>query len=95
MLSLLTGKGLGKTMLLQTYEVRSISILITAWHATNIANCLSIFVEQLALSRDDIVEVTVEDPAPAFQRMRDSVDFEWAQRRLAQIGRCTSSSSIP
>ena len=35
-------------------------------------------VYQLAKSRPSIVEVTVEDPAPAFEKLRDSTDCEWA-----------------
>lgn len=35
-------------------------------------------VYQLAKSRSSIVEVTVEDPAPAFEKLRDSTDCEWA-----------------
>lgn len=34
-------------------------------------------VYELAQSRSNIVEVTVEDPAPAFERLRDMVDCEW------------------
>ena len=34
-------------------------------------------VYELAQSRSSIVEVTVEDPAPAFERLRDVVDCEW------------------
>ena len=34
-------------------------------------------VYELAQSRNSIVEVTVEDPAPAFERLRDMVDCEW------------------
>ena len=35
-------------------------------------------VYQLAKSRPSIVEVTVEDPAPAFEKLRDATDCEWA-----------------
>ena len=34
---------------------------------------------KLAEKRQEVSEVTVEDPAPAFQRLRDAVDFEWFQ----------------
>jgi hypothetical protein len=34
---------------------------------------------KLAEKRHEVSEVTVEDPAPAFQRLRDAVDFEWHQ----------------
>lgn len=34
-------------------------------------------VYKLAKSRPSIVEVTVEDPAPAFERLRDATDCEW------------------
>jgi hypothetical protein len=36
---------------------------------------LSIY--RLAAERENIVEVTVEDPSPGFQRLRNAVDFEW------------------
>ena len=32
---------------------------------------------KLAQERQEVSEVTVEDPAPAFQRLRDACDFEW------------------
>jgi hypothetical protein len=41
-------------------------------------------VYRLAQSRSSIVEVTVEDPAPAFERLRDSVDCEWVLSYLHQ-----------
>ncbi len=34
-------------------------------------------VYDMACSRGDVAEVTVEDPAPGFQAMRDGVDVEW------------------
>ena len=36
----------------------------------------------LAKSRSSIVEVTVEDPAPAFEWLRDTVDCEWVIQHL-------------
>lgn len=39
-------------------------------------------VYNLASTRKDTTEVTVEDPAPAFQRLRDRVDFHWAADTL-------------
>ena len=41
-------------------------------------------VYQLAKSRPSIVEVTVEDPAPAFEKLRDSTDCEWALMHLQE-----------
>ena len=41
-------------------------------------------VYNLAKSRSSIVEVTVEDPAPAFERLRDSTDCEWALMYLRE-----------
>lgn len=41
-------------------------------------------VYNLAKSRSSIVEVTVEDPAPAFERLRDSTDCEWALMYLQE-----------
>lgn len=41
----------------------------------------------VALKSAEIVEVTVEDPAPGFQHMRDAVDFEWCVRLHAKITR--------
>jgi hypothetical protein len=32
----------------------------------------------LASRREEVLEVTVEDPCPGFQRLRDAVDMEWA-----------------
>jgi hypothetical protein len=39
-------------------------------------------VYELAKSRSCITEVTVEDPAPAFERLRDAVDCEWVMLHL-------------
>lgn len=39
-------------------------------------------VYELAKSRSCITEVTVEDPAPAFERLRDAVDCEWVMLNL-------------
>ena len=47
----------------------------------------------------DIAEVSVEDPAPGFQRLRDSVDCEWLQAvqsslmHAADISECSTESS--
>ena len=41
-------------------------------------------VYNLAAARKDTTEVTVEDPAPAFQRLRDRVDFHWALDTLKE-----------
>ena len=53
-------------------------------------------VYNLAKSRPSIVEVTVEDPAPAFERLRDATDCEWLLLHLHEenITRC-AESSIP
>ena len=32
---------------------------------------------RLAIERADVVEITVEDPCPGFEHMRDTVDCEW------------------
>ena len=32
---------------------------------------------RLAIERSDVVEITVEDPSPGFEHMRDTVDCEW------------------
>lgn len=37
-------------------------------------------VYRLVRDRESVVELTVEDPAPGFQRLRDAVDLEWAVR---------------
>ena len=45
-----------------------------------------------------MAEVTVEDPAPGFQLMRDSVDFEWASEmdcNVNKIGAATTMESLP
>jgi hypothetical protein len=38
---------------------------------------------QLAQVRENIIEVTVEDPCPGFERLRDIVDYEWAVQQCA------------
>ncbi len=43
-------------------------------------------VYQLAHSREHIIEVTVEDPCPGFQRLRDIVDYEWAVEQSKAAG---------
>ena len=49
-------------------------------------------VYRTASARDFVIEVTVEDPAPAFQRLRDSVDVMWWHQTSA---RGVSSKLIP
>ena len=39
-------------------------------------------VYRLAEERDDVAEITVEDPAVTFQRLRDKVDFQWAKIKV-------------
>ena len=39
-------------------------------------------VYRIAEQRDDVTEITVEDPAISFQRLRDKVDFQWARMKL-------------
>jgi GNAT superfamily N-acetyltransferase len=41
-------------------------------------------VYRLAQSRENVTEVTVEDPCPAFERLRDAVDCEWALLHIHQ-----------
>jgi len=48
-------------------------------------------VYRLCRGLPEVVEVTVEDPAPAFQRLRDSVDFEWCGSRCDPS--CPSASN--
>jgi ribosomal protein S18 acetylase RimI-like enzyme len=36
--------------------------------------------------RPDVVEITVEDPAPAFEALRDAVDVEWALEHAEMVG---------
>jgi hypothetical protein len=48
-------------------------------------------VYRIVAERPDVVEVTVEDPCPAFERLRDAVDTEWAMQLFA--GRAAASSS--
>jgi len=42
-----------------------------------------ITIYELAKSRQEVVEVTVEDPAPAFQILRDQVDCKWCIQQLS------------
>jgi hypothetical protein len=47
----------------------------------------------LALARPLVTEVTVEDPAPGFVKLRDATDFELCARLRAFEGPSSSSSS--
>lgn len=49
---------------------------------------LSIY--RLARDRSDVADISVEDPAPGFARLRDAVDFEWAVRHS-----CGAITSTP
>ena len=51
-------------------------------------------VYNLASSRSSVVEVTVEDPAPAFERLRDAVDCEWVLRHLYRENNAPQSLAI-
>lgn len=48
-------------------------------------------VYEMAREREDVVEVTVEDPAEGFARLRDKTDFLWFQEKLVQ----RESESVP
>jgi hypothetical protein len=50
-------------------------------------------VQRLALARPLVTEVTVEDPAPGFVKLRDATDFELCARLRAFEGPSSSSSS--
>jgi GNAT superfamily N-acetyltransferase len=43
-------------------------------------------VYDIALERNEIVEVTVEDPASGFQRLRDKVEFSLAKSTFQKLG---------
>lgn len=45
---------------------------------------------QLAATRESIVEITVEDPSPAFQQLRDLVDIDWLIEHCDDDGHCSS-----
>ena len=42
-------------------------------------------VYRIAEEREDIAEITVEDPAISFQRLRDKVDFQWARLKMQSM----------
>jgi hypothetical protein len=44
---------------------------------------LLLTVYELAEQRENVIQVTVEDPSPGFQRLRNAVDFEWLVRKYS------------
>ncbi len=59
-------------------KIRVCQALVLPYHqGKNIGKFILKEVYKLAKNRNTVVEVTVEDPAPGFQRLRDCVDCEW------------------
>ncbi len=59
-------------------KIRVCQALVTPVHqGRGLGRELLQAVYRLVRARDNIVELTVEDPAPGFQRLRDVVDFAW------------------
>jgi len=59
-------------------KIRVCQALVLPYHqGKNIGKFILKEIYKLAKNRDTVVEVTVEDPAPGFQRLRDCVDCEW------------------
>lgn len=50
-------------------------------------------VYRLADQRDDVAEITVEDPAVTFQRLRDKVDFQWAKLKMSSLNELLNHST--
>lgn len=59
-------------------KIRVCQALVLPYHqGKNIGKFMLKEIYKLAQNRDAVVEVTIEDPAPGFQRLRDCVDCEW------------------
>jgi histone acetyltransferase 1 len=60
-------------------KLRVCQALIMPYHqGKGLGREMLLAVYNIAQGREAISQITVEDPAPAFQRLRDSVDCEWA-----------------
>ena len=54
------------------------ALVIPPYQGKGLGREMMLAVYRMCASLPEVIEVTVEDPAPGFQRMRDSVDLEWA-----------------
>jgi hypothetical protein len=53
---------------------------------------LLLYTYKMAYQDESISEITVEDPAPGFQSLRDSVDLEWLYQHNGHTRRMTSAA---
>ena len=54
------------------------ALILPPFQGQGLGRQMLLAVYRMARDNAEVVEVTVEDPAPGFQAMRDSVDFDWS-----------------
>ena len=57
------------------------ALVLPPFQGRGLGREIMLAVYRLCRGLPEVAEVTVEDPAPAFERLRDSVDFEWCGSR--------------
>jgi histone acetyltransferase 1 len=71
------------------------ALVLPPYQGKGLGREMMLAVYRLAASQPEVGEVTVEDPAPGFRRMRDSVDFEWACELAGRIDDSTDAQDLP
>jgi GNAT superfamily N-acetyltransferase len=68
------------------------ALILPPYQGRGLGRQMLLQVYRVAAERESVVEVTVEDPAPGFQRLRDAVDVEWVLLLTAQQTHTKSTS---
>jgi hypothetical protein len=71
------------------------ALILPPRQARGLGREMLLAVYNLAKQRPQVIEVTVEDPCPGFQALRDAVDLEWQQRQHTSESACNSLKLIP
>ena len=72
------------------------ALILPHWQGKGLGRSLLLSVyTHIVQAREEVVELTVEDPAPGFQRLRDAVDFELLLNHFpailqSPVGTCSS-----
>lgn len=61
------------------------ALMIPPYQGKGIGREMLMCVYRICSSKSDVVEVTVEDPAPGYKALRDTVDAEWVGERLHSV----------
>lgn len=76
----------------QGSKLRICQALVLPTHqGLGLGRLMMLHVYEMVRAREAVTEITVEDPCPGFQVMRDNVDFEWCVQRYRETHNCADS----